>query len=92
MCCEYSTSGSPVAMDVRSDSIPLRSDADTTTFQSTEDSTVAVPMQATAVCAMVRTARINDAFMNSFIYFPFPLTTKHVSITPVKAPIIKDIR
>lgn len=91
MCCEYSTSGSPVAIDVRSDKIPLRSDADSTTFQSTDDSTVAVPMQATAVCAMVRTALMSDAFMNSFIYLPFPLTIRHVSIIPMNAPNIKLI-
>ena len=75
-------------MDVRSDSIPLRSEADNTTFQSTEDSTVAVPIMATAVCAMVRTALMSDALMKSFIYLSFPLTMIQVSNIPTKEPAI----
>src|SRR5690606_5715064 len=56
-----STSGRSVATAVRTASTPASPDADSTCTQSTLSRTAAVPIVATAVWAMVRTARTTAA-------------------------------
>ena len=58
------SSGNP-ATDVSRDKKPESKDADKTIFQSTLPITVAVPMVAIAVCAIVFTALIPAAFSQS---------------------------
>ena len=62
----YYTSGRPVAMLVKIDRIPARRDVLPTVSQSTSDMTAVVPIAATAVWQIVRSARIPAAFQNSF--------------------------
>jgi hypothetical protein len=57
-------------MDVRSDSTPARSVTEPTSSQSMSAITVVAPIVATAVCAIVLTARIPAAF-HHFIHFTF---------------------
>ena len=61
----YSTSGSP-ATDVKTDSTPASRAALPTAIQLTSCITAATPIVATAVCAMVLTARTVAAFAQSF--------------------------
>ena len=80
------TSGKPVAMLVRTDRTPARSDADPTMSQSTSCMTIVVPIVATAVCAMVLTALIRAAFQNSFvIVFSFHAPKSILIRTPMIA-------
>jgi hypothetical protein len=65
----YSTSGSPVAMEVSTDKRPARADAETTTAQSTSVISAVVPIVATAVWQIVRTARMAVALQNSLVIF-----------------------
>ena len=68
-------SGSPVAMDVRTDRMPDKTEALATNPQFTSDIANAVPIVATAVCATVLIARIKAHFQNSFVnitFHPFP--------------------
>lgn len=54
-------------MEVRIERIPATIDADPTVIQLISDSTAAVPIVASAVCATVRIALVPAALMNSFV-------------------------